>query len=98
MFFHQEPDAKKLSRLQLSLAMCEANERHMKLVNHYYHEHGTVEGCPGVSPEAAEMIDEGIKNGGFPDGQPFPAHTVLHEYYEIQRLKREIEALSPEDL
>jgi len=75
------------------MTLCELNERHMKSVNEYYREHGTVQGHPNVSPEAAVIIDTGIKKGEFPDNLPFSTHDVLHEYYEIQRLKREIEEL-----
>ena len=86
-------DTERLDNLKTLLALCEFNEKHMKSVNDYYHENGTVQGCPGVTPDAAEIIDKGIAAGEYPDGQPFSAHDVLHEYYEAQRLRREIEEL-----
>ena len=98
MFFRRETSAKRLENLKTLLALCELNEKHMKSVNEYYREHGTVQGCPGISPDVAEIIDKGIEAGEFPDGQPFPVHDVLHEYYEAQRLRREIEALESLEL
>ena len=80
-------DAERLDNLKTLLALCEFNEKHMKSVNDYYHENGTVQGCPGVTPDAAEIIDKGIAAGEYPDGQPFSTHDVLHEYYEAQRLR-----------
>jgi len=93
MLFHKESKSEHIDRLKTMLALCEINERHMKSVNEYYREHGTVQGHPHVAPGAAAMIDAGIEKGDFPDGLPFSTHDVLHEYYEIQRLKQEIEKL-----
>ncbi len=77
------------------LVLCEMNERFMKSMNEYYREHGTVQGHPGVEPRVAAIIDAGIekREGEFSDGLPYSNHAVLHDYYEIQRLKREIEEL-----
>jgi len=93
MLFHKESKSERLNRLKLRLALCEINERHMKSVNKYYREHGTVQGHPNVESGAAAIIDAGIEKGEFPDNLPFSDHDVLHEYYEIQRLKQEIEKL-----
>ncbi len=95
MLFHKESKSERIDRLKIMLVLCEMNERFMKSVNEYYREHGTAQGHPGVTPEAAAIIDAGIEKGEseFSDGLPFSNHAVLHEYYEIQRLKQEIEKL-----
>ena len=97
MLFHRKPNAQRLDSLKTLLALCELNEKHMKSVNEYYRKNGTVQGCPGVSPDAAKIIDKGIETGEFPDGQPFSTHDVLHEYYEAQRLRREIKVLEAQE-
>ena len=96
MSFYRK-NAKRLDNLKTLLALCELNEKHMKSVNEYFHEHGTVQGCPGISPDAAKIIDKGIETGEFPDGQPFSTHDVLHEYYEAQRLRQKIRELEPQE-
>ncbi len=90
MLFHHETDSERLDRLKLLLVVSEASYAHMKRVNDYYRDHGTTQGCPGVALDAVKIIDDGIKSGEFPDGLPFSAHDVMHDYYEIQRLKGEV--------
>ncbi|NBK80194.1 hypothetical protein D5272_16860 [bacterium D16-76] len=93
--------AEQVVRLSLEtgeVAVKLAGEGAKQLAILYYREHGTAQGCPGVSTDAAEIIDKGIEAGEFPDGQPFSIHDVLHEYYEAQRLRREIEALESLEL
>ncbi len=97
MFFHRKPNTQRLDSLKTLLALCELNEKHMKSVNEYYRENGTMQGCPGVSPDAAKIIDKGIATGEFPDGQPFSTHDWLHEYYEAKRLLREIKVLEAQE-
>jgi len=93
MLFHKESKSKRIDSLKTMLVLHELNDRFMKSVNEYYREHGTAKGHPGVEPGAAVIIDEGIKKGEFPDGLPYSNYDIQHEYYEIQRLKREIEKL-----
>ena len=93
MFFHRESTSERIDRLKTLLALCELNEQYMQSVNEYYREHGTVQGYPGIMPDVVKIIDDGIKSGEFPDGLPYSNHDLLHDYYEIQRLKREIKTL-----
>ena len=93
MLFHQETESERLDRLQTLLVLTEASYAHINRVNDYFREHGTTQGCPGVDRSAAKVIDDGIRSGEFLDGLPFSNHDVLHDYYEIQRLKHEISAL-----
>lgn len=93
MFFHRDTNADELNRLQSELVMHTVYKRHMESVNKFYKDNGTTLNCPGVSDKAASLIDAGIKSGEFPDGQPFSQNEILHEYYELQRLGREFEAM-----
>lgn len=93
MLFHQETESERLDRLKTQLVLSEVSYTHTKRVNDYFLEHGTVQGCPGVAEDAVKIIDDGIKSGEFPDNLPFSNHDVMHDYYEIQRLKQEITAL-----
>lgn len=93
MIFCQETESERLDRLKSLLALSRTAHTHMERVNAYFREHGTVQGCPGVAPDAAKIIDDGIKQGDYPDGLPFSTHEMLHDYYEIQRLEREIKEL-----
>lgn len=93
MLFHQETESEQLDRLRTQFVLTEASYAHMKRVNNYFREHGTVMGCHGVDCNAAKIIDDGIESGEFPDGLPFSNHTVLNNYYEIHRLKQKISEL-----
>ncbi len=45
-------------QLQARLEVCKQRQAQMKAVNAYYRENGTVIGCPALSAEQAEVLDE----------------------------------------
>jgi len=96
MFFKRESNADRIKRLQGEYVMSKACRLHMESVNRYYKEHGTVLGHPSVTDEAAKLIDESIRSKAFPEDQPFSSYELMHEYYEMQRLKNEVKSLGGE--
>ena len=67
-------DAERLDNLKTLLTLSEFNEKHMKSVNDYYRENGTVQGCPGVTPAAMPLSMISAASGvtpGHPCTVPF---------------------------
>ena len=96
-FFHRKTESERLSEqltnLKAVLTLSEVTHKHMKCVNDYYREHGTTMGCHGVTDEAAKVLDSEIRKGDFSDGVPYSDYVLMNDYYDIQRLKREIAEL-----
>lgn len=87
-------DPQAVEKLTEKLEACQKRQDYMKAVNAFYRKNGTVHGCPGVSEEAAEKLDESVRSGYSWETAPFPAYELSNNNAEIRRLKQRIEQLS----
>lgn len=87
-------DPKAVEKLTEKLAACQKRQEYMKAVNSFYRKHGTVHGCPGVSDETAEKLDEAVRTGYSWETAPFVSYELSNNNAEIRRLKQRIEQLS----
>lgn len=87
-------DPQAVEKLTEKLEACQKRQEHMKAVNTFYRKNGTVHGCPGVSEETAEKLDEAVRTGYSWETAPFPSYELSNNNAEIRRLKQRIEQLS----
>ena len=87
-------DPQAVEKLTEKLEACQKRQEYMKTVNTFYRKNGTVHGCPGVSEETAEKLDESVRSGYSWETTPFPSYELSNNNAEIRRLKQRIEQLS----
>lgn len=87
-------DPNAIEKLAEKLEACQKRQEYMKSVNSYYRKHGTARGCPDVSEEKAEKLDEAVRNGYSWEKAPFPSYELSNNNAEIRRLKRRLEQLT----
>ena len=87
-------DPQAVEKLTAKLEACQKRQEFMKSVNSFYRKHGTAHGCPGVSEETAEKMDEAVRTGYSWVTAPFPSYELSNNNAEIRRLKQRIEQLS----
>ena len=87
-------DPQALEKLTAKLEHLQGQQAFMKSVNSFYRKHGTVRGCPGVSEEQAEQLDEAVRTGYSWKRSPFASYTLSGNNAEIRRLKQRIEQLT----
>lgn len=88
-------DKNALEKLKASLEAREKAQEHMKAVNAYYRQHGTLDGCP------VHVGDEARKNAAYRaqmgvSGKPYPTWQLSNNNAEIHRLRDRIAALEKE--
>ena len=86
-----DPDA--LDELREKLENMEQSQERMKERNRYYRKHGTCKGCPGVSDELAEKLDNDVKTGYSWERQPYPDYKLKNNGANIRRVRERIEGL-----
>ncbi|MEY8313198.1 hypothetical protein AALA61_14735 [Oscillospiraceae bacterium 42-9] len=87
-------DPQAIEKLTAKLESCQKRQEFMKSVNSFYRKNGTAHGCPGVSEETAERMDEAVRTGYSWVTAPFPAYELSNNNAEIRRLKQRIGQLS----
>ena len=87
-------DPQAVEKLTAKLEACQKRQEFMKSVNSFYRKNGTAHGCPGVSEETAERMDEAVRTGYSWVTAPFPSYELSNNNAEIRRLKQLIEQLS----
>lgn len=87
-------DPQAVEKLTAKLEACQKRQKFMKTVNSFYRKNGTAHGCPGVSEETAERMDEAVRTGYSWVTAPFPAYELSNNNAEIRRLKQRIGQLS----
>ena len=87
-------DPQAVEKLTAKLEACQKRQKFMKTVNSFYRKNGTAHGCPGVSEETAERMDEAVRTGYSWVTAPFPSYELSNNNAEIRRLKQRIEQLS----
>ena len=89
-------DPEAVEKLTEKLEACQKRQEYMKAVNTFYRKNGTVHGCPGISEETAEKLDEAVRRGYSWETAPFPSYELSNNNAEIHRLEKRIERLKNE--
>lgn len=66
----------------------------MKAVNAYYRKHGTLDGCPHLSPENLESLKADMASGWHYEKKPFQSWELSNNNAEIRRVRQRIESLT----
>lgn len=85
-------DPSAVEKLKRKLEGLEKQQAHMKAVNAYYRKNKTLEGCPGLSEEAARAIQDNWAGGWYP-GRPYPPYALSNNNANIRRIQARIAEL-----
>lgn len=86
-----DPDA--LGKLKKKLENLEELQETMKLVNSYFREKGTLDGCPFLTPEQIEKLKSDMESGWHYGKAPYLPWQLSNNNAEIRRVKQRIEEL-----
>ena len=87
-------DPQAVSKLEKKLEKLEASQELMKAVNAYYRKHGTLDGCPHLTPHGIENLKADMASGWHYEKKPFQSWQLSNNSAEIRRVKGRIEDLT----
>ena len=87
-------DPQAVSKLEKKLEKLEAAQELMKAVNAYYRKHGTLDGCPHLTPQGIENLKADMVSGWHYEKKPFQSWQLSNNSAEIRRVKSRIEDLT----
>ena len=90
----RQDDPQAIPKLQKKLAGLEKAQETMKAVNAYYLKHGTLDGCPHLSPESLEKLKADMASGWHYEKKPFQSWELSNNNAEIRRVRQRIESLT----
>ena len=90
----RQDDPQAIPKLQKKLAGLEKAQETMKAVNAYYRKHGTLDGCPHLSPESLENLKADMASGWHYEKKPFQSWKLSNNNAEIRRVRQRIESLT----
>ena len=90
----RQDDPQAIPKLQKKLAGLEKAQETMKAVNAYYRKHGTLDGCPHLSPENLESLKADMASGWHYEKKPFQSWELSNNNAEIRRVRQRIESLT----
>jgi len=90
----RQDDPQAIPKLQKKLAGLEKAQETMKAVNAYYRKHGTLDGCPHLSPENLENLKADMASGWHYEKKPFQSWELSNNNAEIRRVRQRIENLT----
>ena len=90
----RQDDPQAIPKLQKKLAGLEKAQETMKAVNAYYRKHGTLDGCPHLSPENLENLKADMASGWHYEKKPFQSWELSNNNAEIRRVQQRIENLT----
>ena len=90
----RQDDPQAIPKLQKKLAGLEKAQETMKAVNAYYRKHGTLDGCPHLSPENIENLKADMASGWHYEKKPFQSWELSNNNAEIRRVRQRIESLT----
>ena len=90
----RQDDPQAIPKLQKKLAGLEKTQETMKAVNAYYRKHGTLDGCPHLSPENLENLKADMASGWHYEKKPFQSWELSNNNAEIRRVRQRIESLT----
>ena len=90
----RQDDPQAIPKLQKKLDGLEKAQETMKAVNAYYRKHGTLDGCPHLSPENLENLKADMASGWHYEKKPFQSWELSNNNAEIRRVRQRIESLT----
>lgn len=90
----RQDDPQAIPKLEKKLAGLEKAQETMKAVNAYYRKHGTLDGCPHLSPENLEKLKAAMVSGWHYEKKPFQSWELSNNNAEIHRVRQRIESLT----
>ena len=90
----RQDDPQAIPKLQKKLAGLEKAQETMKAVKAYYRKHGTLDGCPHLSPESLENLKADMASGWHYEKKPFQSWELSNNNAEIRRVRQRIESLT----
>lgn len=86
-----DPNARK--KIEKKIVSLEALQNTMKAVNAYYRKHGTLDGCPDITPDQALTLAAGMERDWRSDPKPFEPYQLSNNNAEIHRLRARLAEL-----
>ena len=90
----RQDDPQAIPKLQKKLDGLVKEQETMKAVNAYYRKHGTLDGCPHLSPENLEKLKADMVSGWHYEKKPFQSWELSNNNAEIRRVRQRIESLT----
>ena len=90
----RQDDPQAIPKLQKKLDGLEKAQETMKAVNAYYRKHGTLDGCPHLSPESLENLKADMASSWHYEKKPFQSWELSNNNAEIRRVRQRIESLT----
>ena len=90
----RQDDPQAIPKLQKKLDRLEKAQETMKAVNAYYRKHGTLDGCPHLSPENIENLKADMASSWHYEKKPFQSWELSNNNAEIRRVRQRIESLT----
>lgn len=87
-------DSGALPKLREKLAHREREQENMKAVNAFYRKHGTLDGCPSLTPEEAKQLKASMARSRRDAPKPYESYLLSNNNQTI----RSIKARMPGDL
>lgn len=93
---HTQPiksnDPEAIEALTAKLEGLKQERAAMKAVNAFYRKHGTLDGCPELTPAAQKAI-EGMWARGWYVGVPYPTYTLANSLANVKRTEQRLNGL-----
>lgn len=86
-------DPQVVEKLEAKLERLKADQESMKAVNAYYRKHKTLDGCPGLTPEAVEKLKASMAADWRKDPVPYPSYHLTNNNANIHRVAARIAEL-----
>ena len=90
----RQDDPQAIPKLQKKLDGLEKAQETMKAVNAYYRKHGTLDGCPHLSPDNIENLKADMASSWHYEKKPFQSWELSNNNAEIHRVQQRIESLT----
>lgn len=93
---HTQPikssDPEAIEALTAKLEGLKQERAAMKAVNAFYRKHGTLDGCPELTPAARKSI-EGMWARGWYVGVPYPSYALSNSLANVKRIEQRLKSL-----
>ena len=90
----RQDDPQAIPKLQKKLDGLVKAQETMKAVNVYYRKHGTLDGCPHLSPDNIENLKADMASSWHYEKKPFQSWELSNNNAEIHRVRQRIESLT----
>ena len=90
----RQDDPQAIPKLQKKLDGLVKAQETMKAVNAYYRKHGTLDGCPHLSPDNIENLKADMASSWHYEKKPFQSWDLSNNNAEIRRIRQRIDSLT----